>query len=106
MMFDFDRPTQRDFTETIKVLAGLSPFIIADITNRASSPLVAAGDNARLHDSICADHPTRGETILNVPRLEPEIRRMGFKGARVRFGAQPYYGARRCCRPACTRTES
>ena len=39
MMFDFERPTQRDFTETIKTLAGLSRFIIADITNPMSSPL-------------------------------------------------------------------
>ena len=39
MMFDFDKPVQRDFTETIKTLAGLSRFIIADITNPKSSPL-------------------------------------------------------------------
>ena len=39
MMFDFDKPRQRDFTETIKTLAGLSRFIIADITNPKSSPL-------------------------------------------------------------------
>jgi hypothetical protein len=39
MMFDFDRPTDRDFTETIKTLAGLSRFIVADITNPRSSPL-------------------------------------------------------------------
>jgi pentapeptide repeat protein len=39
MMFDFERPTQRDFTETIKTLAGLSRFIIADITNPKSAPL-------------------------------------------------------------------
>jgi len=39
MMFEFERPTQRDFTETIKILAGLSRFIIADITNPKSSPL-------------------------------------------------------------------
>ena len=39
MMFDFDKPTERDFTETIKTLAGLSRFIIADITNPKSSPL-------------------------------------------------------------------
>ena len=39
MMFDFDRPRHRDFTETIKTLAGLSRFIIADITNPKSSPL-------------------------------------------------------------------
>ena len=39
MLFDFEKPTQRDFTETIKTLAGLSLFIIADITNPKSSPL-------------------------------------------------------------------
>ncbi|MBL9140023.1 MAG: pentapeptide repeat-containing protein [Verrucomicrobiales bacterium] len=39
MMFDFEKPTQRDFTETIKTLAGLSKFIIADISNPKSSPL-------------------------------------------------------------------
>ena len=39
MMFDFEKSTQRDFTETIKTLAGLSRFIIADITNPKSSPL-------------------------------------------------------------------
>lgn len=39
VLFDFERPSQRDFTETIKTLAGLSRFIIADITNPKSSPL-------------------------------------------------------------------
>lgn len=39
MMFDFEKPSQRDFTETIRILAGLSRFIIADITNPKSSPL-------------------------------------------------------------------
>jgi len=39
MIFDFKKSTQRDFTETIKTLAGLSKFVIADITNPKSSPL-------------------------------------------------------------------
>ncbi|MEM1122944.1 MAG: hypothetical protein AAGJ18_21040, partial [Bacteroidota bacterium] len=39
MMFDFDKSSNRDFTETIKTLAGLSRFVIADITNPKSSPL-------------------------------------------------------------------
>ena len=39
MDFDFERPAERDFTETIKTLAGLSRFVIADITNPKSSPL-------------------------------------------------------------------
>lgn len=39
MMFDFERAQRRDFTETIKVLAGLSRFVVADITNPSSAPL-------------------------------------------------------------------
>jgi uncharacterized protein YjbI with pentapeptide repeats len=39
IVFDFDRPTDKDFTETINILAELSLFVIADITNPKSSPL-------------------------------------------------------------------
>ena len=39
VVFDFDGPASRDITETIKTLAGLSRFVIADITNPKSSPL-------------------------------------------------------------------
>src|SRR5271169_3462747 len=37
--FDFDRPTNKDFSETIMTLAGMSCFVIADITNPKSAPL-------------------------------------------------------------------
>jgi uncharacterized protein YjbI with pentapeptide repeats len=39
IIFDFERSTERDFTETIKILAGMSLFVIADITNPKSAPL-------------------------------------------------------------------
>jgi hypothetical protein len=39
MMFDFERATEKDFTETIKILAGLSLFVIVDITDPKSAPL-------------------------------------------------------------------
>ncbi|MEL6969208.1 MAG: pentapeptide repeat-containing protein [Bacteroidota bacterium] len=39
IIFDFDKNTNRDFTETVKILAGLSVFVIVDITNPKSSPL-------------------------------------------------------------------
>lgn len=38
MMFDFERIPGRDFTETVKVLAGISKFVIADITQPKSVP--------------------------------------------------------------------
>jgi len=39
IMFDFEKAVSRDFTETIKILAAMSRFVIADITNPKSSPL-------------------------------------------------------------------
>jgi hypothetical protein len=39
IIFDFERAKSRDFTETIKTLAGLSLFVIADITKPKSIPL-------------------------------------------------------------------
>jgi uncharacterized protein YjbI with pentapeptide repeats len=39
IVFDFDSPTDKDFTETIKTLAGMCYFVIADVTNPKSSPL-------------------------------------------------------------------
>jgi uncharacterized protein YjbI with pentapeptide repeats len=39
VIFDFDRPPGKTFTETIITLTGLSRFVIVDITNPRSSPL-------------------------------------------------------------------
>jgi uncharacterized protein YjbI with pentapeptide repeats len=39
IVFDFERSAARDLSETIKILAGLSLFVIADITNPKSAPL-------------------------------------------------------------------
>ena len=39
LVFDFQKPSQYDFTETVRTLAGLSSFIIADITEPRSVPL-------------------------------------------------------------------
>ena len=39
IVFNFDKPATKDFTETVRLLAGMSKFVIADITNPKSSPL-------------------------------------------------------------------
>jgi uncharacterized protein YjbI with pentapeptide repeats len=41
IVFEFERPTDRDFTETVMTLAGMSRFIVADITAPKSVPLEA-----------------------------------------------------------------
>jgi uncharacterized protein YjbI with pentapeptide repeats len=39
IVFNFDKPETKDFTETVRLLAGMSKFVIADITNPKSAPL-------------------------------------------------------------------
>ncbi len=38
VLFDFDKPSSRDFTETVRTLAHLSRFIIAELTEPSSIP--------------------------------------------------------------------
>jgi uncharacterized protein YjbI with pentapeptide repeats len=39
MVFNFDKPDTKDFSETVRLLASLSKFVIVDITNPRSTPL-------------------------------------------------------------------
>lgn len=39
IVFDFEHPRHKDFTETVQVLAGMSMFVIADVTAPKSTPL-------------------------------------------------------------------
>jgi len=39
IVFDFDRPDDKDYTETVQTLAGLSLFVIVDVTSPKSTPL-------------------------------------------------------------------
>lgn len=39
MVFNFDKPGTKDFTETVRLLAGLSKFVIVDLTSPRSAPL-------------------------------------------------------------------
>ena len=41
VIFDFEPPNDRDLIETVGVLAGLSRFVIADLTSPSSTPLEA-----------------------------------------------------------------
>jgi hypothetical protein len=38
MVYDFEKPVSKDFTETVRTLAGISAFILADITAPKSLP--------------------------------------------------------------------
>jgi hypothetical protein len=38
VVFNFDKPETKDFTETVRLLAGMSKFVIADLTSPKSAP--------------------------------------------------------------------
>jgi hypothetical protein len=38
IVFNFDKPEMKDFTETVRLLAGLSKFVIVDLTSPQSAP--------------------------------------------------------------------
>ena len=38
LVFNFDKPETKDFTETVRLLAGLSKFVIADLSGPKSAP--------------------------------------------------------------------
>ena len=39
MVFNFDKPATKDFSETVRLLCNLCHFVIVDITNPRSTPL-------------------------------------------------------------------
>ena len=47
MIFDFDRPDNRNYTETIKALVGLSKFVIVDLSG--PFPIIEEGEKNVFH---------------------------------------------------------
>jgi hypothetical protein len=86
IVFDFERPKGRDFTETIKTLAGMSCFVIADITNPRSAPLEL---QATVPDYMISFIPILqdGESAFQCSRISKRYM-IGPGLSRVRFFSQ------------------
>jgi uncharacterized protein YjbI with pentapeptide repeats len=72
MMFDFDPTTNQTITETVKTLAGMSRFVIADITDARSVP-----QELQIIDTHCRTVAVR----LIKKRGEPEYGMLDFRNS-------------------------
>ena len=73
MVFNFDKPETKDFTETVRLLANLSRFVIVDITNPRSTPLELQAV-ARLHGAIRPYLGERAGSLRDVRGPSEQIR--------------------------------
>src|SRR5262245_5726754 len=71
MVFNFDKPETKDFTETVRLLCNLSHFVIVDITNPRSAPLEL---QATVPDYMVPFAPIlqQGEQPFSAGRRPPE----------------------------------
>jgi hypothetical protein len=74
MVFNFDKPETKDFTETVRLLANLSHFVIVDITNPRSTPLELQATVPGLHGAVRPDLRGRAGSVRNVRRPSNQIR--------------------------------
>jgi uncharacterized protein YjbI with pentapeptide repeats len=90
MVFDFDKPETKNFTETVRLLAGLSKFVIADLSTPKSAPyelgaivsqtmipfqpIIAAGETpfAMLQD-LWINYPDRVFELIEYPSVDELI---------------------------------
>jgi hypothetical protein len=71
IVFNFDKPETKDFTETVRLLASLSKFVIADITNPKSSPLELQATVPEIWSSS-SDHREGREALRHAEGLATE----------------------------------
>jgi hypothetical protein len=105
IVFNFDKPETKDFTETVRLLAGLSKFVIADLSGPKSAPyelgaivsqtmipfqpIITAGETpfAMLRD-LLTSYPDRVFQPIEYPSVERLIETMDaeiIRPAETRF---------------------
>ena len=64
IVFNFDKPETKDFTETVRLLAGLSKFVIADITQSEVRPTTNCGATCPEIDGPVPAHHRGGREAI------------------------------------------
>ena len=78
IVFNFDKPETKDFTETVRLLAGLSKFVIADITNPKSAPLELQATVPETMVPFPPDHRGRTRALRHVAGLVDQASGLGL----------------------------
>ena len=89
IVFNFDKPETKDFTETVRLLAGLSKFVIGDITNPKVRPARTASDDTGDHGSVPPHHRGRREAVFHVAGLVDQASRLGVRADLLFLGRCP-----------------
>ena len=72
IVFNFDKPETKDFTETVRLLAGLSKFVIADLTS-PSPPHTNWSYRVPDDDPVSADHRGGRDAVLHATGLADQL---------------------------------
>jgi hypothetical protein len=77
MVFNFDKFEVKDFTETVRLLAGLSRFVIVDITNPRSAPFELQAVVPECMIPFCSNHREGRRALRHVQGPMDQAPRMG-----------------------------
>ena len=79
IVFNFEKPETKDFTETVRLLAGLSRFVIADVTNPKSAPLELQATVPEIMVPFLPDHRGRPGTFHDARGLVDQAPGLGLR---------------------------
>ena len=88
IVFNFDKPETKDFTETVRLLAGLSKFVIADITNPKSAPLELQATVPEIMVPFQPIIEAGREAVRHAAGLVDQASRLGLRAHRILVGRQ------------------
>ena len=91
MVFNFDKPETKDFTETVRLARRPLPLRHRRYHQPALGSPRAAGRGAGVHDPLRPHHRGRGRAVRDVPRSLGKASRVGSGPDRLRLcrGARP-----------------